>query len=288
MKKVLVTGGKGQLGRSIKDHVEPLKKHSFVFVDYDELNIVNSVEVTSFFGKEKFDYCINCAAYTAVDKAEAEESLAEDINVNGAINLAKACQINHTTLIHISTDFVFDGNGSSAYTEEDIPNPLGVYGLSKARGENAIVSELKEYFIIRTAWLYSAYGNNFVKTMLKLGSERQELRVVNDQFGTPTFAGDLARVIIKIITEDFRNYGIYHFSNQGEASWYDFAKEIFKIAEININLIPVTTKEYPTPAKRPTNSILDKTKIVESLDLQIPDWRESLSMFLKPYLKTHH
>jgi len=286
MRNILITGGKGQLATSIKEQVWNLKDYNFVFVDFDELDITKAEEVNAFFRAAKPDFCVNCAAYTAVDRAESEKDKAESINTDGAMNLAIACQKNETKLIHISTDFVFDGNLSRPYTEKDEPNPIGVYGLTKSNGEKAIKSKLKEYFILRTAWLYSEYGTNFLKTMLRLGEERKELSIVNDQFGTPTYAGDLAKVILKIITEDFQKYGTYHYSNEGVTSWYDFAKAIFEHGEKKITLRPIPTEEFPTAAKRPAYSALDKSKIKAGLDIQIAHWRDRLHNFLNMYLKS--
>ncbi len=287
---VLVTGANGQLGQAIQSISEKHPEVAFVFCDSSFLDITNLINVNQVFNQVKPDYCINAAAYTAVDKAETEIEKAYLINVAGAKNLAEACKENNTILLHVSTDFVFDGSMTSlyeksGYTEEDIPNPTGVYGQTKLDGEKAIQETFDNYFIIRTSWVYSKFANNFMKTMLRLGSERDSLSVVNDQIGTPTNAVDLAETLIKIIlyTEYSRNvsssdsnFGIYNFSNEGQCSWYDFANKIFEENNITIDLKPIPTTSYPTPAKRPAFSVLDKTKIKRVFGLQINKWEDSL------------
>jgi dTDP-4-dehydrorhamnose reductase len=276
MKKILVTGGKGQLATCIKDIAIGLKGYNFIYVDLDELDITKQTEVNVFFASENISFCVNCAAYTAVDKAEKEQELTAMVNKVGAQNLANACNKHGAGLIQISTDFVFDGKMSRPYREDDALGPLSVYGLTKLKGEQEIVRILPNSFIIRTSWLYSEHGHNFLKTILKLGSERDNLSVVADQIGTPTYAGDLAKVILKIITEECTEYGVYHFSNEGVASWYDFAKAIFEESNTKVKLLPINSEEYPTPAARPSFSVMDKTKIKKKLDLEIPYWRDSL------------
>lgn len=276
MKKILITGGKGQLATCIKDIAEGLNEYIFIYVDVDELDITNQAEVNSFFEFENISFCVNCAAYTAVDKAETERELTARVNKVGALNLAKACNEHGAGLIQISTDFVFDGDRAKPYTEEVAPHPLGVYGDTKLQGEKAVTDSVKEHFIIRTSWLYSEHGQNFLKTMLRLGSERDNLSVVADQIGTPTYAGDLAKVILKIITEKRTEYGMYHFSNEGVASWYDFAKAIFDESNTKVKLLPINAEAYPTPAKRPNFSVMDKSKIKNTLNIEIPYWRDSL------------
>ncbi len=287
---VLVTGANGQLGQAIQSISEKHPEVAFVFCDSSFLDITNLINVNQVFNQVKPDYCINAAAYTAVDKAETEIEKAYLINVAGAKNLAEACKEYNTILLHVSTDFVFDGSMTSlyeksGYTEEDIPNPTGVYGQTKLDGEKAIQETFDNYFIIRTSWVYSKFANNFMKTMLRLGSERDSLSVVNDQIGTPTNAVDLAETLIKIIlyTEYSRNvsssdsnFGIYNFSNEGQCSWYDFANKIFEENNITIDLKPIPTTSYPTPAKRPAFSVLDKTKIKRVFGLQINKWEDSL------------
>ena len=280
MKTILITGGKGQLASCIQDLDQNINDFTFIYVDYDELDITNKAAVEVFFNKNKIDYCVNCAAYTAVDKAESEQDIAKYVNEIGAKNLAEACKKCNSTLIQISTDFVFDGSQSVPYNETDTTNPISVYGSTKLGGEVAITHVLENHFIIRTAWLYSEHGNNFLKTILKLGKEREELNIISDQIGTPTYAGDLAEVIVKIITENNQAYGMYHFSNEGVASWYDFAKAIFYESGIKIKVNPINTDAYKTDATRPKFSVLDKSKIKNSLQIEIPYWRDSLKRAL--------
>lgn len=286
MKNVLVTGGKGQLACCLKDISNGLTDYKFIYVDYDELDITEKGEVNSFFKEQGILYCINCAAYTAVDKAENEKELAKSINCDGARNLAEACNQFGATFIQISTDFVFDGQQSVPYQESDKTNPISIYGITKLEGELETAKILREHFVIRTSWLYSEHGNNFLKTMLRLGTERDELNVVCDQIGSPTYAGDLAKVILKIITEKSNCFGTYHYSNEGVASWYDFSMAIFDLAEVNCKVVPIKTKDYPTPAKRPTYSVMDKSKIKEVLNIEIPYWRGSLKKLLNNQIAT--
>ncbi|WP_350289501.1 dTDP-4-dehydrorhamnose reductase [uncultured Croceitalea sp.] len=276
MKHVLVTGGNGQLASCIKDISDTVDDYNFIYVDIKELNITKKDAIEDFFSKNKISFCINCAAYTAVDKAESDEILANQINAIGARNLALACGKNNAILIHVSTDFVFDGKKTSYYTEKDKTSPLSVYGETKLLGEKGIAEVLKEYFIIRTSWLYSEHGDNFFKTMLRLGNEKSEIRVVSDQIGTPTYAGDLAKVLIKIIVSNSSLFGIYHYSNEGVASWYDFAEAIFDLCKIKVKALPIKSDVYSAPAERPKFSVMDKTKIKESLNIVIPHWRGSL------------
>ncbi|PKB42622.1 dTDP-4-dehydrorhamnose reductase [Cellulophaga sp. RHA19] len=279
--KILVTGANGQLGKCIYDVAKGYPEYSFHFKSSKDLDITDNEALQKLFIKEKYNYCINSAAYTAVDKAESNKEAAFLVNAKAVKFLAEVCKKTETTFIHISTDFVFDGTKTSPYTETDTPNPINVYGESKLKGEEYIQEILSEYFIIRTSWVYSEYGNNFVKTMLRLGKEREELSVVNDQIGSPTYAGDLANVILKIIETRSVNYGLYHYSNEGEISWFDFAKEIFRINNINIKLSPIKSEEYPTPAKRPNNSVMVNKKAMEQLDLIVYDMLESLTKNLK-------
>jgi dTDP-4-dehydrorhamnose reductase len=281
MKNILVTGGQGQLATCINDISKGGNDLNFTYVDIDKLDITNQNAVNNFFNENKFEYCINCAAYTAVDNAESNQELAKQVNVIGARNLAYACKNHNVVLIHISTDFVFDGNQANFYTEDDSTYPLSVYGITKRNGEIEIANILKEHFIIRTSWLYSEHGNNFLKTMLRLGSERENLNVVVDQIGTPTYAGDLANVIVNLIQQDASLFGTYHYSNEGVASWYDFAVAIFNLSNLEVQVAPIKTEAYPTPAMRPKNSIMDKSKIKEAFNLQIPYWRESLENCIK-------
>lgn len=285
MKKVLVTGGNGQLGLCIKKNIPYDENRLFIFKNSNELNITDKVALTTFFAQHKIDYCINCAAYTAVDRAESERDLAEQVNVKGIQNLALTCVKNKAILIHISTDFVFDGNKATPYTEEDETNPLSIYGQTKLEGELVVQDIMDTYFIIRTSWLYSEFANNFMKTMLKLGNERDELHVVNDQIGTPTYAQDLAKIVVRIIVQDSQKFGVYHYSNEGVASWYDFAKEIFLNEKLPIVLNGIPTSAYPTPAKRPKNSVLNTSKIKEMLNIDIPMWKDAVKQALEAYHK---
>lgn len=272
--RILVTGSNGQLGKSIKDIDD--NKFDIKYASSSDLDITNNQEVESFFEQQKIDWCINCAAYTAVDKAESDYNSAFNVNVSGVKNLAEACRRYSVKLIHVSTDFVFDGEHNKPYKESDPTNPISVYGDTKLKGEHALSNSLKEYFILRTSWLYSEHGSNFLKTMLRLSKDKTQLGVVGDQIGTPTYAKDLAKAIFHIIANDISDYGIYHYSNNGVASWYDFAKAIFDISNINIQLNNITTAQFPTPAKRPHFSVLDKTKIETTLKQKAPYWRDSL------------
>lgn len=283
MINVLVTGGNGQLGASIKSIQKNYPSFNFAYTDYEDLDITDLDQLSAYFQSNSFQYCINCAAYTAVDKAETETELAERINALAAYNLAKMCKDNNITLIHISTDFVFEGNQSSLYKETDQASPISVYGSTKLEGEKQITKTLQNYFILRTSWLYSEFGNNFMKTMIRLANDRDELNIVADQIGTPTYAPDLADVICKIMDRNSKDYGIYHYSNEGIASWYDFAKAIFDLNNNSIIANPITTEQYPTPAKRPAFSVMDKSKIKKTFNLSIPYWRDSLKVAIKKY-----
>ena len=281
---VLVTGANGQLGQSIQSIAGSYPDIQFVFCSSSDLDITNKENCVFVFDKSNPDYCINAGAYTAVDKAESESEKAHLINVIGAKNLAEACKDFGVTLIHISTDFVFDGNKSLPYTEEDATNPQSIYGQTKLDGESAIQKIINNYFIIRTSWVYSQFGNNFMKTILRLAKERKSLNIVSDQIGTPTNAIDLAEAILKITLFSSLSkaegrgeaFGIYNFSNEGECSWYDFAKKILEINNINIDLQPIHTTSYPTPAKRPKYSVLNKSKIKNRFGIEIKSWEESL------------
>lgn len=281
MINVLVTGSNGQLASCIKDAEKQYNNLNFIYANHQELDIGNLNQVQAFFrSNNQIDYCINCAAYTSVDKAEEEVNKAFEINAFGAKNLAIACSNYNVILIHTSTDFVFDGKTNKPYTETDAANPINVYGASKLQGEIEIQQCLKEHFIIRTSWLYSEHGNNFMKTMLRLAETRNEINVVSDQIGTPTYSGDLAEAIIYIINIKTHDFGIYHYSNLGEVSWYDFAKAIFEEANKKIKVNPIKTKDYPTPANRPIFSVMDKNKIKTVLKIAIPYWKDSLNKSL--------
>ena len=276
MSTIVVFGASGQLGQCIK-HVAGLKElTNVVFPPESEANILDVEGLDKIFDQHKPAYVINCAAYTAVDKAEDDQELAEKINNTGAANLAVKCKSYDAVLVHISTDFVFKGDVARPLTEEDIASPISVYGQTKLDGEVAIASVLKEHFIIRTGWLYSEYANNFVKTMLKLGSERDELKIIADQVGTPTYAIDLTEFFLMIISSGSTAYGTYHYSNEGVTSWFDFARAVFDISATQVKAIPIRTDQYPTKATRPSYSVMDKTKAKETFNIEIPYWRDSL------------
>ncbi|GAB4295943.1 MAG: dTDP-4-dehydrorhamnose reductase [Marinilabiliales bacterium] len=283
MVNILITGAKGQLGSEIKE-ISGNYNFNFDFTDVEELDITDINKLTAYIKNKNFQYLVNCAAYTAVDKAETEPEKANLINKTAVKNLVDVCLNNRIRLIHISTDYVFDGKNYKPYKENDQVSPQSVYGKTKLAGENTITGSSIEYMIIRTSWLYSRFGNNFVKTMLRLGKERDNLSVVADQVGSPTNAADLAKAIldiIKTVDTGLNNFktGVYHYSNYGACSWYDFAKFIHKLAGIKCNIKPVSSKEYPVPAKRPYYSVLDKSKIVNTYNIEIPFWFESLENY---------
>lgn len=279
-----MAGASGQLGQSLQFIARNHTQIKFHFYNSSALDITSLEDCKTIFAEIRPDFCINAAAYTAVDKAEGELEKAHLINVTGAANLATVCKEFDVVLLHISTDFVFDGTASQPYTEMDNPNPMGVYGQTKLDGERTIQAIWEKHFIIRTSWVYSQFGNNFMKTMLRLASERDSLSVVNDQIGTPTNAVDLAEALVTIINKlkeaTTNEYGIYNFSNEGQCSWYDFAKKIFEINKIKIDLHPIPTTAYPTPAIRPCYSVLDKSRIKKVFDIKIMDWEQSLSRTL--------
>jgi dTDP-4-dehydrorhamnose reductase len=276
MSNIVVFGASGQLGNCIKNLTEATGIKSVYFPPESEANILDEEALKAVFDKYKPSFSINCAAYTAVDKAEDDRELAEKINKTGAENLARRCAANGSVLIHISTDFVFEGNKTGLLTEDDVAEPISVYGLTKLQGEQGIQHILKEHFILRTSWLYSEYGNNFVKTMLKLGAERDELKIIADQVGTPTYAMDLASCIMAVIDAKSTAYGIYNYSNEGVTSWYDFARAVFDISDTRVKALPIRTFEYPTKVRRPAYSVMDKTKIKQTFNIEIPYWRDSL------------
>jgi dTDP-4-dehydrorhamnose reductase len=276
MSKIIVFGASGQLGQCLKEVAGRLNLTDIHFLPESQANILDTDTLRTLFESEKPQYVINCAAYTAVDQAEDDQELARKINRDGAENLGRFCQESGSILIHISTDFVFAGDHPSLLHEEDPASPVNVYGLTKLEGEQAIISSLDHYYILRTSWLYSEYGNNFVKTMLRLGAEKEELRIISDQIGTPTYAMDLAETIFHIIQNDQQQYGLYHYSNEGVTSWYDFAKAVFDIAGLPVKAVPVKTSQYVTKAVRPAFSVMDKSKIKETFGIEIPYWRDSL------------
>ena len=278
---ILVTGSNGQLGSEIKDLAASYKNFNFFFSVLPALDISNRNQLDVFFTENKINTVINCAAYTAVDKAEEDEIIAKKVNSEGVLNLVNAVAKVNGKLIHISTDYVFDGNSFLPYQESDEVNPIGVYGNTKRSGELAVINANIDGIVIRTSWLYSAYGNNFVKTMLRLGGEREELGVIFDQVGTPTSASDLAKTCLDILSynEEAKINGkgkLYHFSNEGVASWYDFAVAIMELGKVDCQVKPIQTKDYPTLAKRPPFSVLNKTKIKTDFEIEIPYWRDAL------------
>lgn len=282
MLKVLVTGSKGQLGSEIEE-LSASYDYDFVFVDRDELDITKEQELKDFFTKNKIDAIINCAAYTAVDKAESEQEKADVVNRKAVKKLAKMAKENGIKLIHLSTDYVYDGKAHKPYVEEFQTNPKSVYGQTKLEGENAMIAiNPPNSIIIRTSWVYSFYGSNFVKTMLRLGKEKEQLSVIYDQIGAPTYAKDLAKTILDILPKISNDkVKIYNYSNEGVLSWYDFAKEIMKMAKIDCKIVPIETFQYTTPAKRPHYSLLNKAKIKDKFNVEIPYWKDSLEDCLK-------
>jgi len=281
MMKILVTGANGQLGSEIqkltKENQSPFR---YLFTDYEQLDITNAKAVKNFFNAYKPDFLINCAAYTAVDKAESDAENAMLLNALAVTNLVDLCKIDNTVFIQISTDYVFDGKNPKPYLETDITNPLAMYGKTKWLGEQNALQYAKS-IIIRTSWLYSTFGNNFVKTMLRLSEQQERVNVVSDQIGSPTYAEDLANAILQIVdtvanSPKKAKFGIYHFSNDGFCSWYDFAKEIMKLANKNCIVKPIPTCEFPTPAKRPQYSMLSKDKIKSDYGVVVPHWKTSL------------
>jgi len=276
--KILVTGGDGQLGSTLKKLAGDYKNHIFTFIDVRDLDLTDSQGMAAFLAAHKPGILINCAAYTAVDKAESETDLVMAVNATAPGEMAKVCAEKGILLIHISTDYVFDGKSYKPYKETDPANPVSVYSKSKLEGETRILQEDVKGIIIRTSWLYSEYGQNFVKTILKKGKELGKLKVVYDQVGGPTYARDLAKAILDILPEiaNTRTMEIYHYANEGVISWYDFAHAIIEISGIDCILEPLETKDYPTPAARPSYSVFNKTKFKERFGIEIPYWRTSL------------
>ncbi|RZJ64626.1 MAG: dTDP-4-dehydrorhamnose reductase [Flavobacterium sp.] len=274
---VAVLGASGQLGQAIKSIASKHNSITFYYADSEEADITDKNSIKAFFEKTKPDFCINAAAYTAVDKAESDAEIAHLINVTGAKNIAEVCKDFETTLLHISTDFVFDGTKNTPYTEEDETNPQSVYGVTKRDGEIEIKQILDKHFIIRTSWLYSQFGNNFMKTMLRLAAERPSLNIVDDQTGSPTNAVDLAEALITIVLSDSKKYGIYHYSNAGKTTWYGFAGEIFRQNNIEVALHPIPTSGYPVPAARPAYSVMDTSKIKSVFGIEIDHWETALT-----------
>ncbi|MBU2651278.1 MAG: dTDP-4-dehydrorhamnose reductase [Bacteroidetes bacterium] len=282
MKNILVTGANGQLGTEIRNRSPLHPELNFRFTDLDDLNIGKKSNIIDYCNHFTPDLIINCAAYNLVDKAEDDPAPAILVNTEAVANLADVAGIFNAGLIHISTDYVFDGKAFRPYSETDQPNPLSAYARSKYGGETELINRNGKFVIIRTSWLYSSHGQNFVKTILKYGKERESLRVVDDQTGTPTFAGDLAEVVLQMIPEfdKISQTEIFHFSNEGVASWYDFAKAILRMAGIGCKVFPVSTEDYPLPAKRPFYSVMNKSKIKQFLGMEIPYWLDSLEKSL--------
>jgi dTDP-4-dehydrorhamnose reductase len=276
MKKILITGGNGQLGSELRLLSKVYTQFEWIFTDYQELDLCNLEKLETELTKINPQIIINCAAHTAVDKAESEFELSDVLNHKSVAVLAKWSNVNDCQLIHVSTDYVFDGTASIALTETVQPNPINVYGVTKLAGEKACIKYNPDSTIIRTSWVYSSFGANFVKTMSRLMQERDSLNVVNDQIGSPTYAADLAQAIMTILTHDNWQAGIYHFSNEGEVSWYEFALAIKEIGGFDCEVSGIPSSAYPTPAKRPQYSLLDKTKIKNTFGVVVPDYMDSL------------
>ena len=275
--KILVTGANGQLGRELRNVLESEIPGQSIYTDVAELDLTDSKAVDLFFKQNEISHVVNCAAYTAVDRAEEEKLECASININAVKNLAIAADSVGAKIIHISTDYVFDGTAHRQYKESDKVNPISEYGTTKRKGETALLALAPESIIIRTSWLYSPYGNNFVKTMMRLGAEYSEIKVVCDQIGSPTYALDLARAIYRVLLSHQWVEGIFHYSNEGVCSWYDFAKAIHRVAGIKgCNVCPIPTEEYPTAASRPFFSVLDKSRIKATYGADVPYWEDSL------------
>jgi dTDP-4-dehydrorhamnose reductase len=275
-KNILITGANGQLGMEFRTIAALYPAYDFLFANREELSISDSASVEKFFSENNISYCINCAAYTAVDKAETETGIANDINGTAVGRLAAVCKQYNALFIHISTDYVFNGDATSPYKESDATDPVNAYGASKLLGEEEAMKNNPASIIIRTSWVYSSYGKNFVKTMLRLMCEKESISVVNDQVGCPTYANDLAVAIMQILAEENPQPGIYNYSNKGVISWYDFAVAIKEISNSKCTVNPVPSSQYPTPAKRPKYSVLDTSKIQRAFKIDIPGWKESL------------
>jgi dTDP-4-dehydrorhamnose reductase len=283
---VLITGSNGQLGSEIKELASFYENLQCIFKNLPELDICDADALNKFIIDQHINAVINCAAYTAVDKAEEEALIAQKVNSEGVLNLVNALEKVDGKLIHISTDYVFDGNHSQPYKESDSVSPIGVYGETKRAGELAVFNSNIDTIVIRSSWLYSKYGNNFVKTMLRLGNKKKSIWVVSDQKGTPTYAKDLAKTCLDILsdtnsTKISKKGSLYHYSNEGVTSWYDFATAIMEISNIDCKVIPIETKDYPTQARRPMYSVLDKSKIKSDFKVTIPHWRDSLANCIK-------
>ncbi len=276
MQTVLVTGSKGQLGNEVQVLAYSYPQFEFIFTDVEELDICNREAVENYFAERKIDVLLNCAAYTAVDKAEEDVELCYRINEKAVGILGEVAAQYGTKMVHVSTDYVFDGTNYLPYTEDRPVCPATVYGKSKLAGEQLLMDVCPAAVIVRTSWLYSSFGNNFVKTMIKLGRERDSLNVIFDQVGTPTYAADLADALLQIVSADKFIPGVYHYSNEGVCSWYDFTIAIHQIAGINCRVLPIESKDYPAKTPRPHYSVLNKKKIKSNYNIQIPHWEDGL------------
>ena len=284
---ILVTGARGQLGDAIRRRAERFPAYAFTFTDIDELDICDKKAVHDFVRRGHYAYLINCAAYTAVDRAESDPDRCLSINRDAVGHLATAAREVGARMIHLSTDYVFDGRATRPYREDDTPSPTSVYGRTKLAGEHVLLETLPtDAVILRTAWLYSEVGNNFVKTMLRLGAERSEIRVVSDQIGSPTYAGDLAEAVLHVLSAPTFHPGVYHYTNEGTCSWYDFACHILRVARPACTVVPISTADYPTPAARPAYSVLDKSRIRQVYGIQPPLWQDSLDVCLQHLMDT--
>ena len=281
MKKILITGANGQLGQSVLEQSKNYKEIECFFATQDQLDITNLELIKTYFEDKNFDFVVNCAAYTAVDKAEDDQEKAFLVNAKAVEYLAKITAEKNIPFIHVSTDYVFDGTEAKPRLETDQTNPIGVYGETKLQGEEFALNNNPKTIILRTAWVYSRFANNFVKTMLRLFNEKDSLSVVSDQIGSPTNALDLAKAILDIISKDELTFGIFNYSNEGECSWFEFAQKIKEFSGSSIEINPVDSSAYPTKAKRPAYSLLDKTKIKEIYQVDVPNWEESLKLELK-------
>jgi dTDP-4-dehydrorhamnose reductase len=284
-KKIVITGSNGQLGQELRAASRNYPQFEFIFLTKDDLQISDNDPVKKFFSETDPEFFINCAAYTAVDKAESEKEKAFLINSKAVGIIAAACKRSNTKLIHLSTDYVFDGNSSTPLTEDDPVSPINIYGDSKLKGEQLAFENNEQTIIIRTSWVYSEFGNNFVKTMMRLMKEKGSINVIDDQIGSPTYAADLANAILQIISTDKFIPGIYNYSNDGRISWFEFATAIKKLISSSCKINPIPTAQYPTPAKRPHFSLLDKRKITETYNIEIVDWKKSLATCINRLLK---
>lgn len=275
--KVFVTGVKGQLGYDVVKELEK-RGHQAVGVDIEEMDITDKSSVTAVIGQAAPDAVIHCAAYTAVDAAEDNEELCRRVNAEGTQNIADLCKALDIPMVYISTDYVFDGKGDRPWEPEDERKPLNIYGQTKYEGELAVQNTLDKYFIVRIAWVFGVNGRNFIKTMLKLGETRDQLTVVNDQYGSPTYTYDLARLLVDMVQTD--KYGVYHATNEGICTWYEFACEIFRQAGLQVKVEPVTSEQYPARAKRPSNSRMSKEKLTEAGFEKLPPWQDALTRYL--------